>query len=112
MVKSNRSPALETSRRLSADRQIALLIAAVALGLLLRDVVTDLLAGDAGEFHFAAWRWGLAHPTGYPLYLLLGGVWQHMWALVGVSPALALNRLRSAALRIWRPLWWAKPTPA
>ena len=64
----------------SADRRLALLLAAVTLGLLLRDVVTDLLPGDAGEFHFAAWNWGLAHPTGYPLYLLLGGGWQRLWA--------------------------------
>ena len=75
------------------DRQIAFLIAAVTLGLLLRSVVRDVLPSDAGEFHFAAWNWGLAHPTGYPLYLLAGGVWQHIWSLVGISPAFSLNAL-------------------
>src|SRR5215212_9623295 len=50
-----------------------------------------LLAGDSGEFQTAAWRLGLAHPTGYPLYLLLGGAWQHALALIGVSPATALT---------------------
>ncbi|MFN8466117.1 MAG: DUF2723 domain-containing protein [Caldilineaceae bacterium] len=75
------------------DRQIAFLIAAVTLGLLLRSVVRDVLPSDAGEFHFAAWNWGLAHPTGYPLYLLAGGVWQHVWSLVGISPAFSLNAL-------------------
>ncbi len=75
------------------DRQIAFLIAAVTLGLLLRSVVRDVLPSDAGEFHFAAWNWGLAHPTGYPLYLLVGGMWQHLWNLVGISPAFSLNAL-------------------
>lgn len=92
MVKSNR-PDTRKSLHLSTDAQISLLIAAVTLGLLLRDVVGDLLPGDAGEFHFAAWRWGLAHPTGYPLYLLLGGLWQRIWGAVGLSPALSLNAL-------------------
>ena len=93
-----KSPARQENRSLSADtghldRQIAFLIAAVTLGLLLRSVVRDVLPSDAGEFHFAAWNWGLAHPTGYPLYLLAGGVWQHLWNLVGISPAFSLNAL-------------------
>ncbi len=98
MVKSNpvKSSPLTPPTPISSgrrEREIALLIAAVTLGLLLRDVVRDLLPGDAGEFHFAAWRWGLAHPTGYPLYLLVGGLWQHLLALVGVAPSFALNAL-------------------
>ena len=44
------------------DRQIAAIVAALVIGLYLRDVVPGLLAGDAGEFQFAAWQWGLAHP--------------------------------------------------
>ena len=76
-----------------SDRQIALVVLALVAGLYLRDVVPALLAGDAGEFQFAAWQWGLAHPTGYPLYLLLGGSWQRLGALLGVSPALSLNAL-------------------
>ncbi len=75
------------------DRQIAFLIAAITLGLLLRNVVRDMLPSDAGEFHFAAWNWGLAHPTGYPLYLLVGGLWQRVWSVFGVSPAFSLNAL-------------------
>jgi hypothetical protein len=75
------------------DRQIALLLAAITLGMLLRDAVRDLLPSDAGEFHFAAWNWGLAHPTGYPLYLVLGGIWQRLWNIFGISPAFSLNAL-------------------
>lgn len=75
------------------DRQIALVLAAVVIGLLIRSTPFDLLPGDAGEFQFAAWNFGLAHATGYPLYLLLGGAWQHLWAWVGLSPAASLNLL-------------------
>ncbi len=85
MVKSNLISLL--------DRQIALIVAAVTMGLLIRATPLDLLPGDAGEFQFAAWNFGLAHATGYPLYLIVGGLWQHLWALFGVSPAASLNAL-------------------
>ena len=64
---------------------------ALGLGVYSRTLAPGLLFGDAGEFQFAAWRFGLAHPTGYPLYLLLGGSWQHLAALFGVDPATSLN---------------------
>lgn len=75
------------------DRQLALLLFAATFGLYLRTLAPGLLAGDAGEFQVAAWRLGLAHPTGYPLYLILGSIWQHLLALVGLTPAYALNML-------------------
>ena len=77
----------------STDRQIAFLLGAIVAGLLLRSVPLDLLPGDAGEFQFAAWNFGLAHATGYPLYMMAGGLWQHLWALAGVTPAASLNLL-------------------
>lgn len=85
MVKSNALTRL--------DRQIAVALAAAVIGLLIRSTPLDLLPGDAGEFQFAAWNFGLAHATGYPLYLLLGGTWQHLGAWVGLSPAGSLNLL-------------------
>lgn len=72
-------------------RLIALLLFVLTAALYLQTVAPGLLDGDAGEFQFAAWRLGLAHPTGYPFYLVLGSLWQHALALVGVSPASALN---------------------
>lgn len=86
MVKFN--PLVKTDR---IDRQIAILLFALALAGYLRGVAPDILPGDPGEFHFAAWRFGLAHPTGYPLYLIAGGIWQHLWSLIGINPARALN---------------------
>jgi hypothetical protein len=60
-----------------------------ALLLYWRTAYPSVLPGDAGELQFAAWGFWLAHPTGYPLYLLLGGMWQHL--LPFGDPAYRLN---------------------
>ena len=70
---------------------LAAALGLLALALYVRTLAPGLLDGDAGEFQFAAWGFGLAHPTGYPLYLILGGAWQHGLALFGADPAWALN---------------------
>ncbi len=75
------------------DFLIALGLGALTFALYASTAAPGLLDGDPGEFQFAAWRWGLAHPTGYPLYLILGGLWQHGLALFGADPAWALNLL-------------------
>lgn len=82
------------------DRQIAILLSGVAFALYVRTLARDVLPGDPGEFHFAAWTLGLAHPTGYPFYLLLGWLWQHTLGLVGLAPALALNALSALAAAV------------
>lgn len=76
-----------------ADRQVALFLFAGVFGFYLRTLAPGLLTGDSAEFQVAAWQLGLAHPTGYPLYLMIGSLWQHLLALVGLSPAYALNAL-------------------
>ncbi len=64
----------------------------LAAGILyLRTLAPGLLFGDAGEFQVAAWTGGLAHPTGYPLYLILGWVWTHL--LPFNTPAWRMNLL-------------------
>lgn len=75
------------------ERTIALVLFAVTLALYLRTGARGLLPGDPGEFQFAAWNFGLAHATGYPLYLITGGIWQHFWSLLGAGPAASLNAL-------------------
>jgi hypothetical protein len=45
-------------------------------------------AGDSGELASTAYTLGIAHPTGYPLYTLLGFVVTH---LGGAEPAFSLN---------------------
>jgi 4-amino-4-deoxy-L-arabinose transferase-like glycosyltransferase len=46
--------------------------------------------GDSGELISAAYVFGVAHPPGYPLYMLLGYLVSH---LPGGSPALWMNQL-------------------
>jgi 4-amino-4-deoxy-L-arabinose transferase-like glycosyltransferase len=50
-----------------------------------------LRAADEGEFQLVAARWGVAHPPGYPLYSLLGGIFVRL--PVGGDPAWRLNLL-------------------
>ncbi len=53
-------------------------------------VAPTVLPADSGEFQLVAAVWGIAHPPGYALYTLLGGVFSR---LVPAEPALALNLL-------------------
>lgn len=53
--------------------------------------------GDAGEAQLAAWTAGLSHPTGYPIFLMLGWLWSHALALVGIAPTRAITLLSATA---------------
>ncbi len=72
-----------------SEWQDAALVAAVALGAYAATLARVVTTGDSGELVTAAATLRLAHPTGYPLYLLLGHAW--IRALPWLSPALALN---------------------
>ncbi|MGQ9490218.1 MAG: protein O-mannosyl-transferase family [Anaerolineae bacterium] len=78
-----------TRRYPFVDSLIALGVGLVAFVFYLRTMAPDLLWGDPGEFQFAAWLAGLAHPTGYPLYLTLGWLWTHL--LPWGDPAWQMN---------------------
>lgn len=91
-------PAVTTPRPAIFERALqlathpaALCLAAIlgALWLYWRTAYPSVLPGDSGELQFAAWGFWLAHPTGYPLYLILGGIWQHL--LPFGDPAYRLN---------------------
>ncbi len=67
------------------------LLAGVMYG---RMAAPGVLPGDSGELQFAAWLAGLSHPTGYPLYLMLGWLWSHGLDALGLaSPARAVTLL-------------------
>ncbi len=70
------------SLRWLLDALLAVLLATTAFALYRYTLAPTVLAGDAGEFQFVPYLLGVAHPTGYPLYSLLGWVWTHL-ALVG-----------------------------
>jgi 4-amino-4-deoxy-L-arabinose transferase-like glycosyltransferase len=49
----------------------------------------SILPADNGELQLVAWKLGIAHPPGYPLYTITGFLFARFFA----SPALALNLL-------------------
>lgn len=70
-------------------RSPAPLLVLLSLVLYLSTLAPDILDSDGGEFQFAAWNFSFVHPTGYPLFLLLGGIFQHLLPIG--SPAFRLN---------------------
>ncbi len=82
------------SRLARADLLLALAAGLLAGVAYWRTAAPGVLAGDSGELQFAAWLAGLSHPTGYPLYLILGWLWSHGLDALGLaSPARAMTLL-------------------
>jgi hypothetical protein len=73
---------------------IGLVLFAVALSIYLLTLAPGPLGGDAGEFQTAARVWGLSHPTGYPLYMLL----LKLWGLLPVGTVAFRANLLAAVL--------------
>jgi len=61
---------------------------ALPFSLYLRTLCPTIYPGDGPELTAAAWVLGIPHPTGYPLFMILGHLFQH--AGLG-SPALSMN---------------------
>lgn len=77
------------AQSLSNVRVLAVALVGAVFLMYWRTTGPTVLPGDSGELQFAAWGFWLAHPTGYPLYLILGGAWQHL-VQIG-DPAFRLN---------------------
>ncbi len=56
----------------------AALLTLIAAAIYSVTTAPTVLPGDSGEFQFVAWLPGIAHPTGYPLYILLGWAWSQL----------------------------------
>jgi hypothetical protein len=54
------------------DALLAALAACSGLALYTRTLAPDLLLGDSGEFQTLVYTLGMTHPTGYPVFVLLG----------------------------------------
>lgn len=76
------------------DIWLAIGCGVAALSLYLRTLAPGVLFGDPAEFQTAAWVAGLAHPTGYPLFLLAGWLWTRLLSLG--EPAWRLNLLSAS----------------
>ncbi len=80
-----------------------LLALALGLGSFVLYVITlapSVLFADAGEFQFVPYILGIAHPTGYPLYLLLGWAWSHVLPIGDVAYRMNLFSALWAALAV------------
>ncbi|NTV62309.1 MAG: DUF2723 domain-containing protein, partial [Oscillochloris sp.] len=78
-----------------ADGLIVGILIIGTLGMYVATLLPDVGVGDIAEFQRAAPMLGLAHPTGYPLYLLLGWLWSHL--PIGPSPAWRMNLFSAVA---------------
>ncbi len=52
-------------------------VAVIALGLYLVTAQRDVGFWDTGEMDVVPWIFGIAHPTGFPAFVLLGGAFAH-----------------------------------
>jgi hypothetical protein len=81
------------------------MLPALALGvgsfvLYLITLAPTVLFADGGEFQFVPYILGIAHPTGYPLYLLLGWAWSHILPIGDVAFRMNLFSAVWAALAV------------
>ena len=65
------SPHSQTLAPTFVDVLLSLLVGIGALGIFLRTLAPDILYGDSSEFQTLAYTLGIAHPTGYSVYLLI-----------------------------------------
>jgi hypothetical protein len=82
------------------DWSLAALLGGGAFGLYVSTLAPTVLAGDAGEFQFVPYLLGVAHPTGYPLYCLLGWAWTHLVPVGDVAYRMNLFSAFWAALAV------------
>ncbi len=86
------APLLRARARLPAVL-LAAALALLYLATLQRDIngSNDEYVNDTAEFQNVLTQWGTAHPTGYPLYSLLGAAFTSAGRLVGAPPAAAAS---------------------
>lgn len=82
------------------DFVAALVLAALSLALYALTLAPSVMPGDSAECQYAAYLLYLVHPTGYPLYLLLGWAWTHLLPLGDVAYRLNLFSAFWAALTV------------
>jgi len=61
-----------------ADAAISALLGLAAFALYVRTLAPGVLGGDSGELQFAVSLGGVSHPSGYPLYHMLGWLWSRL----------------------------------
>jgi hypothetical protein len=79
---------------------IAVILALSSLALYVKTAAPTVLTADSGEFQFVPYIAGIAHPTGYPLYTMLGWLWSHALPLGDVAYRMNLFSVLWAALAV------------
>ncbi len=82
------------------DPLIATALGGAAFALYVATAAPTVLAGDGGEFQFVPYLLGVAHPTGYPLYTVLGWLWSHLLPVGDVAYRMNLFSAFWAALAV------------
>ena len=80
------------------DVVVAFFLSLVSFGLYVKTIAPTLLMADPAEFQLACYTLGIAHPTGYPLYLILGWLWSHLLPLGDAAYRVNLLSAAFAAL--------------
>src|SRR3954468_15486541 len=79
---------------LHRDALIWLALVLSALALYAATLLPGIGSGDTAEFQRVAPSLGVAHPTGYPLYTMLGWLWSQL--PLGGTPAWRMNLFSAA----------------
>jgi len=79
---------------------IAVILALSGLALYVKTAAPTVLTADSGEFQFVPYIAGIAHPTGYPLYTMLGWLWSHVLPLGNVAYRMNLFSAMWAAVAV------------
>ncbi|HSR34390.1 MAG TPA: DUF2723 domain-containing protein, partial [Anaerolineae bacterium] len=110
-----------TRQRALIDLLVAAVLSMAAFALYAVTLAPTVLPGDGGEFQFVPYLLGVAHPTGYPLYTMLGWLWSRslpvgdiayrmnlfsaFWAALAVALVYLMARIplrqRFPSLSIW-----------
>lgn len=90
---------------------VSIFVFIIALYTYVRTLAPGVLGGDAGELQFVPYILGLTHPTGYPLYCLVGKLWSYlpigtvayrMNLLAAIFAALTVSGLYLLVLKLTR----------
>lgn len=89
---------------------IGCIVFALPFVLYLKTLCPTIYPGDGPELTAAAWCLGVPHPTGYPLFMVMGWIFTHVYP---GTPAFSMNMLNAilgalaavGAYRLARELW-------
>jgi tetratricopeptide (TPR) repeat protein len=78
----------------------SLWLAAAAFAVYAAGACPTIYVGDSGELVTAAYQLGIAHPSGYPLYVLLGKIWTLLLPLGSIAFRMSLLSAASTAAAV------------